>query len=300
MTIGFRNYTKEAGITEDYHKVREFLLQLGSTNYTYARWDWMITHDYLDKNALNRIGLWEDGENIVGVSIFDLQLGTAYCLTNPEYSELKRDMLLYSEENLAKGDKFGVVIPDLDVHFQGIAADLGFVATENKESDAIFYMDKTSTEFTLPEGYRITTMQETYDLYQYYRVLWKGFNHELNGEGEFEFTKENEMSGNLQMKRDNVDQDLKIAIVAPDGSFVSYCGMWYDKKSDFAVIEPVATDPDYRRKGLGQAAVLEGIRLVGELGAKKVLVGSSQQFYYSIGMRPFSTASEWRNINVKG
>lgn len=254
----------------------------------------MITHDYLDKNALDRIGIWEAGDDIVGVSIFDLQLGTAYCLTYPEYNELKRDMLIYSEEHLSKGDSFGVVIPDLDVHFQDIAADLGFVATENKESDAIFYMDKTSTEFTLPEGYRITTMQDTYDLYQYYRVLWKGFNHELNGEGDFHFTKENEMSGNLQMKRDNVDMSLKIAVVAPDGNFVSYCGMWYDKRSDFAVIEPVATDPDYRRKGLGQAAVLEGIRRVGELGARKVLVGSSQQFYYSIGMRPFSTASEWR------
>ncbi len=300
MTVSFRNYTKKSGITEDYQNVREFLLQLGSTNFTYARWDWMMTHDYLDKYAVDRIGIWEDEDNIIGVSTFDLQLGTAYCLTNPDNNELKREMLLYSKVNLAKGDKFGVVIPDLDLQFQDIAAELGFAATENKESDAIFYTDKTSPEFTLPEGYRITTMQENYDLYQYYRVLWKGFNHELNGEGEFKFTKENEMSGNIQMKRDNVDLSLKIAVVAPDGNFVSYCGMWYDKRSDFAVIEPVATDPDYRRKGLGQAAVLEGIRLVGELGARKVLVGSSQQFYYSIGMRPFSTASEWRNPNVKG
>jgi predicted N-acetyltransferase YhbS len=48
--------------------------------------------------------------------------------------------------------------------------------------------------------------------------------------------------------------------------------------------------------GLGKAAVLEGIRRVGDLGARKVLVGSSQQFYYSIGMRPYSTASEWRRL----
>ena len=98
------------------------------------------------------------------------------------------------------------------------------------------------------------------------------------------------------MKRPNVDLSLKIAVVAPDGNFVSYCGMWYDIRSDFAVIEPIATDPDHRRMGLGKAAVLEGIRRVGEIGARKVLVGSSQQFYYSIGMRPFSTASEWRRL----
>ncbi|WP_273228104.1 GNAT family N-acetyltransferase [Geosporobacter ferrireducens] len=294
MSIQFRNYTKESGITEDYYKVRDFFVQLGSTHFTYARWDWMITHDYLEKNAVGKIGIWEDSNDIVGVSTFDVQLGTAYCLTFPEYNYLKKDMLLYAKDNLSKDEKFGIVVPDSDIYFQDIASDLGFIATVNKEGDAIFYLDKTSTEFSLPEGFKITTMKETYDLYQYYRVLWKGFNHELNGEGEFTFSKEKEKEGNNQMKRPNVDLDLKIAIVAPDGNFVSYCGMWYDKEKDFAVIEPVATDPEYRRMGLGKAAVLEGIRRVGEQGAKKVLVGSSQQFYYSIGLRPFSTATKWR------
>lgn len=293
MSVQFRNYTTEAGITEDYYKVRDFFVNLGSTQFTYARWDWMITHGYLEKNSVGKIGIWEDSNKIVGVATFDVQPGVAYCLTFPEYDYLKKDMLLYAKANLSKDEKFRVVISDSDVYFQDIAADLGFIATENKEGNAIFYLDKTSTEFSLPEGFRITTMKEMYDLYQYYRVLWKGFNHELNGEGEFIFSKEKEEQGYKQMRRPNVDLNLKIAVVAPDGNFVSYCGMWYDKKKDFAIIEPVATDPDYRRKGLGKAAVLEGIRRVGELGAKKVLVGSTQQFYYSIGLRPFSTETIW-------
>lgn len=86
---------------------------------------------------------------------------------------------------------------------------------------------------------------------------------------------------------------LKVAVVAPDGNFVSYCGMWYDAAAGFAVVEPVATDPDYRKMGLGKAAVLEGIRRVEALGAKTALVGSSQQFYYSIGFMPYAKASEW-------
>jgi predicted N-acetyltransferase YhbS len=95
------------------------------------------------------------------------------------------------------------------------------------------------------------------------------------------------------MLRPNVDLSLKVAVISPDGNFVSYCGMWYDPAGGFAVIEPAATDPDYRRMGLGKAAVLEGIKRVGERGAKLVLVGSSQQFYYSIGMRPAGTATLW-------
>jgi ribosomal protein S18 acetylase RimI-like enzyme len=294
MAIQFRNYTKQSGITEDYHKVRAFFTKLGYAEFTYARWDWMATHGYLDKSAVDRIGLWEDHGQIVGVATFDCQLGEAFCLTFPKYTFLKKEMLLYAKYKLSKDREFGVVITDTDLEFQDIAANLGFRGTEQKENDAIFYLDKTSTEYNLPEGFHITSMKETFDLYQYRRVLWKGFNHELNGEGELQFSKEEEWSTREEMIRPNVDLNLKVAAVAPDGNFAAYCGMWYDSEAGYAVIEPVATDPQYRKMGLGKAVVLEGIRRAGELGAKTALVGSSQQFYYSIGLRPFSTATIWR------
>lgn len=294
MSIQFRNYTNQAGITEDYYKVRAFLVKLGYSEYTYVRWDWMTTHGYLDKSAVGKIGIWEDNEEIVGVATFDCRLGEAFCLTLPQYVFLKKEMLMYSKDELSKEDNFGVIIRDTDQTFQDIAAQLGFVATEKKECDAIFYLDNTSTQYQLPEGFCITSMKDTFDLYQYRRVLWKGFNHELNGEGKFSFSKEDELEAKEEMLRPNVDLNLKVAVVAPDGNFASYCGMWYDPEAGYAVIEPVATDPDYRKMGLGKAAVLEGIRRVGELGAKIAFVGSSQQFYYSIGLRPYSTATIWR------
>ncbi|RII33137.1 N-acetyltransferase [Clostridium chromiireducens] len=294
MSIQFRNYTKQAGITEDYHKVRNFFIRLGYAEFTYTRWDWMATHGYLDRSAVGKTGLWEEEGKIVGVATFDCQLGETFCLALPEYAFLKKEMLIYAKDNLSKDGKFGVVIADTDLRFQDIAADLGFKATEEKENDAIFYVDKTSTKYNLPDGFYITTMKETFDLYQYLRVLWKGFNHELNGEGEFQFTKEKEILSNAEMLRPNVDLNLKVAAVAPDGNFAAYCGMWYDPQAGYAVIEPVATDPKYRKMGLGRAVVLEGISRVGELGAKTALVGSMQQFYYSIGLRPYKTATIWR------
>lgn len=294
MSVQFRNYTKQPGITEDYHKVRAFFIKLRYAEFEYTRWDWMATHRYLDKSAVGRIGLWEDEGKIVGVATFDTRLGEAFCLTLPEYTYLKKDILLYAKDNLSKDGEFGVIIRDSDLEFQDIAAGLGFVATQEKEFDSFFYLDKTSTAYDLPEGFHITTMKETFDLYQYRRVLYRGFNHELNGEGELKFSEEEEQESKKAMLRPNVDLNLKVAVVAPDGNFVSYCGMWYDKDAGFAVIEPVATDPDYRKMGLGKAAVLEGIRRVGELGAKKVLVGSRKQFYYSIGLRPFSTFTLWK------
>lgn len=293
MTISFRNYNNEPGISEDYFKVRDFIIRLGYSEFTYARWDWMITHGILRVDSIHKIGIWEDKKDIVGVATFDLHLGNAFYLTSPGYEQLKREMLLYSIDNLSDNDELVVVIQDTDKAFQDIAAEHGFYATEDKESDAIFYLDKTPTDYNLPDGFRITSMKDTYDPYQYRRVLWKGFNHELNGEGEFIF--KGMANVDLEMLRPNVDLELKIAVIEPEGNFVSYCGMWYDEKAGFAFIEPVATDPEYRGLGLGKAAVLEGIRRVGEKGAKIAIVGSSQQFYYSIGMRPFATSTLWRH-----
>lgn len=294
MPVHFRNYTQQAGVTQDYYKVRDLFIRTGYHEFTYTRWDWMSTHVYLDKSAVGKIGLWEDQGKVVGVATFDLQLGGAFCITDPEYTYLKREMLLYSSENLSNDGKFQINISDSDKKFQDIAADMGYIATQDKEGDAIFYIDKTSTDYVLPEGYHITSMKDNYNPEQYRRVLWKGFNHELNGEGAFTFTEAMTEKVDIEMLRPNVDLNLKIAVVSPEGNFVSYCGMWYDPEAGYAVVEPVATDPDYRKLGLGKAAVLEGVRRVGLLGAKKVIVGSSQQFYYSIGFHPYSTSTYWR------
>ena len=294
MPPHLRNYTNIAGITEDYFKVREFLLRLGYSEFVYARWDWMITHGYLDKTAVGKIGIWEENGEIVGIATFDTRLGVGYCLTHPDHWGLKEEMLNYAEEHLSTPEGFEIVIPDTDLRFQDLAARSGYVASQGKESDAVFNIDRTSLDYELPEGFRITTMKENFDLSQYRRVLWKGFNHELKGEGLFSFTSEDELSAKEEMLRPNVDLDLKVAVVSPEGNFVSYCGMWYDPAVEFALVEPVATDPDYRKMGLGKAAVLEGVRRVRLLGAKMAFVGSSQQFYYNIGFRPFATSTNWK------
>lgn len=65
------------------------------------------------------------------------------------------------------------------------------------------------------------------------------------------------------------------------------------EKQEYAYSEPVATDPDYRRMGLGQAAVLEGLRRCGEQGAIVAYVESTQAFYQSMGFQKIYSQSKW-------
>ena len=87
--------------------------------------------------------------------------------------------------------------------------------------------------------------------------------------------------------------NLKIVVAAPDGNFAAFCGMFYQPTHRYAYVEPVATDPDYRRLGLGKAAVLEGIRRCADLGATTAYVGSDLPFYLAIGFKVIYTSDCW-------
>ena len=289
MNIEFRNFNPHPLLGADYEALRKFLIRLDSVNYHFGRWDWMITHSYLDAGALDKIGLWMAGNTMVAAVVYDCQLGKAFVLALPEYEYLYEEMLIYAQSALAKDGKCSVLIPDGNHKLKHAAAQQGMIATQDKEHEAVFYLLEDVEPCALPDGFHITSMKETYDLFKYGQVLWKGFNHEANGEGKFVMNEHYK----LEFERANVNLDLKIAVVAPNGDFASYCGMWMDAGSQTALVEPVATDPAYRKQGLGRAAVLEGLRRCAALGAKRAVVGSSQQFYYNIGFWPYSSNTYW-------
>lgn len=68
MAVIFRNYDPEPFFTDDYTKVRNFLLRINHEKLTTPRmlwgaWEWAVTHVGRDQNNLGRIGLWEDEGN---------------------------------------------------------------------------------------------------------------------------------------------------------------------------------------------------------------------------------------------
>ena len=294
MNLAFRLYASPAGITEDYYLLRAFFLKRLGDDFPFGRWDWMITHGWLDQGAVRKIGIWEENGNVVGVATFDTQPGEGFICVLPGYEDLRPNMVRYARKNLRKDNKFRLLVWDADPAFQQTAADEGFIPTPDKEYDAAFLIkDSHGTDFALPEGFRLIGMDESFDVEKYGQVLWKGFNHELDGEGPLDLSDLKCKQLTDEMIRPNVDLSLKIAVLAPNGDYAAYCGMWRDPASPDALVEPVATDPKYRKLGLGKAAVLEGVRRCGMRGAKRALVGSRQQFYYSIGFRPLNTYTWW-------
>ena len=294
MSIEIRQYNSKKGFPEDFFKVRDFLIRINSEgfvsiNYLWERWEWSVCLESINNSDLSKMRIWEDNGQIVAMVALEDSPGEVYPLIDKRYGYLKRDVLEYSAENLTNEGEVKILIQDDDPEFQIYARKLGFYPTQHRDSKSVLDIDLEEMSYKLPDGFYIRSLADEYNLYKYNRVLWRGFNHE----GEPPEDDKQIKARKFSLSGPHQKMELNVAVVSPEGNFVSYCGMWYDKATDYALVEPVATDPDYRKMGLGRAAVFEGIRRCVELGAKRAYVGSSKQFYYKIGFRPVPGGTFW-------
>jgi predicted N-acetyltransferase YhbS len=72
--------------------------------------------------------------------------------------------------------------------------------------------------------------------------------------------------------------------------------MWYVPENRVAMLEPLATAPDFRRMGLGSAVVLESMRRVQALGAEVCWVGSGLPIYLAVGFEEKFTIFPWAKL----
>jgi len=295
MTAAVRSYTSSAGFTEDFHRVREFLVRIHqgkvtTAGFLWGRWEWMFSLPYLDTSALSRIGVWEEDGDIVAVVTYETETGAAWLLTDRSHVFLHQDMLRHALDNLTRNGAIRVLIEDADDDLPLIAAAHGLTPTQDRQPNAALEL-AGDLSYRLPDGYQIASLADDCDLHRLNRVLHRGFNNP----GDVPVTPEAIQERRVSVSGPHLNRELNITVVAPDGEYAGYCGIWYDPATDYALVEPVCTDPVHRRRGVGRAAVLEAARRCGQLGAKVAYVGSDQQFYYSIGFVPHSSGTWWES-----
>jgi ribosomal protein S18 acetylase RimI-like enzyme len=293
MSVSFRTYQHPT----DFHNISAFLIEHYQPanrdgNWLEPAWEYMHGHPALQPQFLNRIGIWEEDRQIVAVAHYEWHLGEAFFQFKPGYQYLREEMLDYAEDHLVAEDgQLHAFVNDTDAQFTALVRARVYVHIPDQNRPlARFSIPDPFPEITLPKGYRLLSLADEPDWVKVHKVMWRGFNH-----GDIdEVTPED-----MEMRRSMFDtvtarRDLKVVVAAPDGEFVSICGMFYQPQGRFGYVEPVATDPQYRRIGLGKAAVLEGIRRCVALGAVEAFVGSDQAFYKALGFNVEYVSQCWR------
>jgi ribosomal protein S18 acetylase RimI-like enzyme len=81
-----------------------------------------------------------------------------------------------------------------------------------------------------------------------------------------------------------------LAVVAPDGGFAAWCGVWSSPEIGVGQFEPVGTHPDHRRRRLASAVMSRGMGWMRDRGLASACVGTgvrnaSNHLYASLGFR---------------
>ena len=297
MSIKLRNYSGG----KDFQAISDFLTanyQPDNTdgNWLQPRWEYMhFRSDIICKVDPGKIGIWEDNNKIVGVAHPEEYDGELYLQIHPEYGFLKEKMLEYAERHLSGIDKQGkrfirLFVYDTDNELIDIVKKRGYQAKEQTEDDYLsrYIIPDVFPGISLPTGFKLKSVQGENDPYKVQRVLYRGFNHPGEPPAD-QLSVWKTIQAAPHYRR-----DTNIVIEAPNGDYAAYCGMWYVPANRFGYVEPVATDPDYRLLGLARAAVLEGVRRCGLLGAKMAYVTTGKAFYGRIGFKIISANHWWQ------
>ena len=285
MGIEIRHYPQKR-ICKEFYDIIEFLkihtAKGYNKNWHWARWEWLLGHTSLDESTLPSIGLFMDGGKIVGLVTHDMRT-PAYIILNPQYAHLKPQMVDYAFTELSHTGVSGLYIDENDKELISVVKEKGYTLTTDDEDVSV--LDCTEKlSYNLDNKFSFTDYYSAKNIDKYVEIVHKGFENE----GEPAKLTEADLP-----ERPHYNPKLAVFIVAPNGDYVAHCGTWYNPDTEICYVEPVMTIPEYRRHGLGKAVVYESINRCIEMGAKKALVISNQQFYYSLGFKDYSIHHLW-------
>lgn len=293
MILQFKRYNHE----KDFKRVRSFYIDNHESTHpyiwTFERWNYLIyfvldMFEFSIEKIEATIGLWEnENGNIIGIVTNEAEgRGEAFIHLHPDFYDkfVLKEMFELLEEKYAIEieDKKIIKLRILDgnTELEKYASERGYVKNPDTiETTSLLLLDEELKLPEIPDGYRIQSMADNNNIEKRTLTFAKAF-------GNYGTKDQVQPHSYIELQKcPDYRKDLDVYAVAPDGELVSFCLIWFDEKNKIAMLEPVGTNPDHRKKGLAKIVVYEAINRVKKEGAKKIYVGDGQQFYLSIGFK---------------
>lgn len=272
-----------------YEEVRRFLIDVSHKsrshiNWNWARWEWMHFHPEFDRSISDKIGLWYYGGEVVGAAIYDHYLGEAFFCAKAGFEQLRGEIVSYMLENFNDENGLGIAVNDNDAKTADFLLSCGFTPCEQTENVLELSLEGFDFEKRANAALKFSSLEPKADLLRHHKMLWKGFDHG----GEAPVDEETLEKQRRMLSAPNLNPRLHIAIENEDSEFIAYCGLWYDKATDYVYVEPVCTASEHRGKGLAGELLNEALRRSYEMGAKTAYVISDLDFYKRFGFSQHS------------
>jgi mycothiol synthase len=120
-------------------------------------------------------------------------------------------------------------------------------------------------KFELPQGFQIRSVKGIEEAESIASTHRAAFGTEY-------MTTENRL---IIMNTSEYDPLLDLVVVAPDGTIAAYCTCSVNQQNKEGWTDPIATHPNYQRKGLAKALLLKGMQMLKECGMESAKLGTS-------------------------
>lgn len=274
---------------DDYWRLRELLRRAMVANGRRQRswhvarldyWWWFVNPDITHLDPTKQVVLWEDAAGEIVAAVNPEGPGEAHLQVDPGIAsaELDEAMIEVAEARLAATRdgqrRLQLFVDAADTTRQAILARRGFRRLE--QAGVGEWQHRRELSDPLPDmpatpGYEIRPMGDGLELLERCYASGLGFHGD-----------------DIAVARQNRDdpawyrhiqaaptyrRDLDIVAVARDGAIAAFCGAWFDDVSRTAYLEPVATVPAHRRRGLALACILEALHRLRAMGCLVAFVG---------------------------
>lgn len=269
---------------DDYDRAFNFFRELYRASENVPHWltgRWEYT-EYLVSPLLKYRGspvdwkdtiyLWEtDSGEIVAVLCSENPDENIFIHTRPEFRYLEEEMITVAEERVISGTlhKSSAYIwcQRGDAYRESLLRERGY-----KQQPFVEYLnwrdlDKPLPETKMPDGYTFHDMvsEEGLDLQHKITRMTGAFDSE---------SYPIDIYRNMQ-RGPSYKKEFDLYSTDRDGNVTSFCIIWYDAELNIGYFEPVGTDANHRRKGLGRATINFGLKYLKQAGVSKAYVGSA-------------------------
>lgn len=276
-SIVFRRYC----MVTDFQKVYDLCARCGnmqrSNGMPASFWEYAQTFGSFQYEYSHRIGLWEDNGRLVAVATYEVSLGEAFFAVDPDYLFLSEELIQYAQREFKdeEGD-LCLCFSNAQTVMRETAEKLGFVR-RGQHPEKIYQFKNGLLAYELPDGFRfLDHSREAVDYVKLDTCLHYGFDHDGEPDGDTDFRIHMYITPNFNPRLP------VIAIEESTGEYAGYANAFVEKAGQYAYLEPLCTQPKYRKMGIAAAIISEMIRRVMPLGAKYITGGSSD-FYTAIG-----------------
>jgi predicted N-acetyltransferase YhbS len=271
----------------DFEKVYRFMVKNYSIDCAMGEkapfFEYAQTLIDFDREHTYLYSIWEDDGEIVAFCYYEMNPAQVSCSFKNGYEYLVDDVISYAEQYM--GNEEGKI--SFSIYSKQEFLVNGLIRKRYKkisEKPVKIYDLMKPLEYSLSKGFSFL-QQDGVDYKKLTQMIWKSF-------GSDDWESKDATGAYIQQASPHKNKDLDVIIVASNGDYACFAGMWFVAENKLAYLEPLCTMPEYRRMGLASAALSELSKRTKKLGATH-MTGGDNDFYTKLGYDTVSYNEIW-------